>query len=58
MDSPYTSDLKDDTDLTAHGAPSTTMHSNVSSDVYAWGFIVGSVALLWIIGRGFRSVNS
>jgi hypothetical protein len=60
-DSPYTQDLKDDTDLSLHGAPSGGkggVTSMVTSDAYAWAFVVGAIALLWVIGRSFRSVNS
>lgn len=62
MDSPYSDDLKDDTDLSLHdptgaGTPGGAS-ARVSSDAYAWSFVVVSVALLWVLGRGFRSVNS
>lgn len=61
MSSPYSDDVKDDTDLSMHDpatAPSSSVHSRVSSDAYAWVFVVGAVLGLWAIGRGFRSVNS
>jgi hypothetical protein len=63
-DSPYSEDLKDDTDLSLHAGGSVSggspggVSKMVSSDAYAWAFVVGAVAALWFIGRGFRSVNS
>lgn len=59
VQSVYTSDVKDDTDLSMHsGHAAPSAGSGVSSDAYAWTFVVVAVGLLWAIGRGFRSVNS
>ncbi len=59
-ESVYTEDLKDDTDLSLHDptTPPNSRSAKVSSDTYAWVFVVGAIVALWVIGRSFRSVNS
>lgn len=52
-------DLMEGVDLTAHtGDSGMPFHARVAPNSYAWLFVVGSVALLWLLGYAFRSVNS
>lgn len=53
-------DLMEGPDLSAHTGKggNSPLHARVSSNLYAWLFVVGSVVAIWLIGVLFRNVNS
>lgn len=54
-------DLMEGQDLSMHTGGkggATPLHARVSSNAYAWLFVVGAVALIWTLGFTFRNVNS
>lgn len=53
-------DLMEGPDLSAHTGKGggTPLHARVSSNMYAWLFVVGAVVLIWLLGYSFRNVNS
>lgn len=42
---------------TAGGPASAKLHQRVSSNMYAWCFIVAALGVLWALGRHFRSIT-
>ena len=37
------------------GSIDTSWHKNVSSNHYAWVYVVGGISLLWLIGATFKA---
>lgn len=55
----YGPGLPDGVDLAQHaGDPAVKGHQKIASNTYAWLFVVGAIAGLWLLGYTFRSVNS
>lgn len=55
----YGPGMPDGIDLAMHaGEGSVAGHAKIASNTYAWLFVVGALALVWVMGYFFRSVQS